>query len=54
MVKTEQIILAERIVWLAGFVAIVVAVAAFDWRVGLLVAGLVLIGSTLDISRRQP
>jgi hypothetical protein len=52
--KPEQIALAEHAVWLVGFLSIVVAVAAFDWRLGLLVAGLILLASTLEISWRRP
>jgi hypothetical protein len=47
-------LLAERIVIAAGFVAMVVAVGAFDWRAGLLLAGLLLVLSALDMPRRRP
>jgi hypothetical protein len=48
-----QILMAERLLWLAGFVAMVVAVAAFDWRVGLFFGGVVLFASSLDLPRRR-
>jgi hypothetical protein len=46
-----RILLVERFLWLVGFAAIVVAVGAFDWRIGLFTAGLVLLGSTIDWKR---
>jgi hypothetical protein len=49
--KPEQVVFAERLAWLIGFVAIVVAIGAFDWRLGLLVAGLMVFGSTIDWKR---
>ena len=49
--KIERAIVAERIALVLGFVAMVVAVSAFDWRAGLLVAGVLLSGSALDWRR---
>jgi hypothetical protein len=51
--KPEQIALAERVVWVAGFVAVVVALVAVDWRLGALTGGVILMGSTLDIPWRR-
>ena len=48
----RQLAFAERVVWLFAFVAMVVAVAAFDWRLGLFLAGLLLAVSNLDLRRR--
>lgn len=44
--KLRVIVLVERLVLLAGFLAIVVSVGAVDWRLGLFVAGAGLIVST--------
>jgi hypothetical protein len=51
--KPEQIVLAERVIWLLAFAAMTVAVGAFDWRAGLFFAGLMLWLSSIDIPRRQ-
>jgi len=48
----QRILLAERVVWLVAFLAMTVAVAAFDWRLGLFLAGLLLAVSNLDLRRR--
>jgi len=47
----ERIAFLERVIWLVAFTAIIVAVGAFDWRLGLLAGGLVLLGSTVDWRR---
>jgi hypothetical protein len=44
--KPELIVLAERLVLLAGFAAIVIATSGLDWRLGLFVAGVLLVAST--------
>lgn len=44
--KPERIVLAERLVLVAGFAAIVAALAAVDGRLGLFTAGLLLVVST--------
>lgn len=49
----ERIALAERVVLVVGAVAMVLAVVAFDWRVGLFLAGVFLAGSALDIRWRR-
>jgi hypothetical protein len=47
----RQIANAEHVVWLLGFLAIVTALAAVDWRLGLFVVGVLLIGSGIDWRR---
>jgi hypothetical protein len=44
--RTDLIVLAERLVLLAGFIAIVIAASGLDWRLGLFVAGVLLVIST--------
>jgi uncharacterized membrane protein len=46
-------VLVERAVLLMGFLALVVAVAALDWRAGLALAGTLLILSSLDLRWRR-
>jgi len=45
-----QIAFLERIVWLVAFSFMVAAAAAFDWRAGLFLAGVLLALSSLDIA----
>jgi len=49
--KPERAVMVERLLFVLGFLAIVVAIGAVDWRAGLLVAGLGAIGSTIDLRR---
>lgn len=50
-----RILLLERVVWVVAFVCMVIAVAAWDWRAGLFLAGVLLALSSLDIrSWRRP
>lgn len=44
--KPAYVVLAERTILLIGFVAVVASLAAIDWRLGLFVAGALLIVST--------
>jgi hypothetical protein len=44
----------ERLALVAGLALMVLAVGALDWRAGLLLAGLLLVLSALDIPRRHP
>jgi hypothetical protein len=44
---------AESVALVVGFLAIVAGVLAFDWRLGLLVAGVLLCASALDIRWRR-
>lgn len=53
MVTPERIALAERVAWLLGLLAIVVAVGAFDWRLGVLCAGVLLVLASLDLPGRR-
>lgn len=46
-------VLVERVILLASFVAMVVAVAAFDWRLGLGLAGILGAGASLDLRWRR-
>jgi hypothetical protein len=46
MMKPERVIVIERLVLLAGFVGLVIVGTAVDWRLGLLVASVLLIVST--------
>jgi len=39
-------VVIERVVLVVGALLVVAAVATFDWRIGLLVAGLLLVVST--------
>lgn len=41
----------ERIAIIAGLALVAVAAGLFDWRLGLLVAGLILIVSAIDVRR---
>ena len=43
-----DVVLAERALLVVGFLAIVVALTAIDWRLGLFVAGAILLASTVD------
>jgi hypothetical protein len=52
--KPERAVLVERSVLIAGFVGMSVALAAFDWRIGLFVFSLLLSGSALNIPARRP
>lgn len=47
-------LIAERLALVVGFVAMVLAVGAFDWRAGLLLGGLLLVLSALDLPWRRP
>jgi hypothetical protein len=49
--KPTRIVLVERLALVGGLVAIVVAAASVEWRVGLFLAGLVLVASALDVRR---
>lgn len=51
--KRDRAFLAERLALIVGFVALVAAVVAVDWRAGLGLAGVLLMASGLDL-RRQP
>ena len=44
-------VLAERAVLVVGFLFMVAAISAVDWRLGLFLAGLALCGSALDWRR---
>lgn len=46
-------VLVERAVLLASFAAMVVALGAFDWRLGLGLAGILGAGSSLDLRWRR-
>lgn len=48
----ERIAFLERVVWLVSFVAMTVALAAVDWRIGLFSGGVLLAVSNLDLRRR--
>lgn len=50
----QRAILIERLTLVVGFLVMVAAIAAFDWRIGLFFAGLGLSGSALDIRWRRP
>lgn len=50
--KPERAVIVERLVLLGGFLAMVAAVAAFDWRIGLGLAGILASASALDFRRR--
>jgi hypothetical protein len=52
--KPERIALVEHVVRFVGFIAVVVAVGAFDPRAGLLLAGVILVASTIDFRWRRP
>ena len=45
--------LAERLAVALGFLGMAIAVATFDWRLGLFVGSALLCASALDL-RRQP
>jgi hypothetical protein len=49
--KPTRIVLVERLALVAGLVAIVAAAAAVEWRLGLFLAGLVLVVAALDVRR---
>ena len=50
--KRDRAFLAERAALVVGFVAVVAAVAAVDWRAGLGLGGVLLMASGLDLRRR--
>ena len=47
-------VVVERLVLVTGFVAMVIAIGAFDWRAGLLFGGFLLTLSALDLPGRRP
>lgn len=47
-----RIVYLERVVWAVAFLAVVAGVSAFDWRVGLVVGGILLGLANSDLRRR--
>jgi hypothetical protein len=50
-VPPRTVALAERVVTLVGFVLLIVALVAVDWRLGAGVAGVLLLASTIEVNR---
>lgn len=48
-----NVMLVERALLMVAFLAIVVGIGAFDWRIGLVVGGVLLGASSLDIPWRR-
>ena len=51
--NARRVLIAERLVLLAGLVAMVAAVTSADWRIGLFFAGLLACVSSIDIPWRR-
>jgi len=49
MIRPTTVVLAERVLLVLGLLAIVVGVALFDWRVALILLGLICVGLVADI-----
>ena len=49
--SARRVAIVERTLLLAGALAIILGIGAFDWRLGLLVFGGIAVASTLDIRR---
>ena len=50
--NARRALIIERLVLLAGMVAMVAAVGAYDWRFGAFLAGALAVASSLDLPRR--
>lgn len=51
--NARRVLIVERLVLLAGLVAMVAAVVSIDWRLGLFCAGALATGASLDLSWRR-
>ena len=51
--NARQVAIIERLVLVAGLVAMTAAVASVDWRIGLFCAGLFLAASSIDLPWRR-
>jgi hypothetical protein len=52
--NARRVLITERLILLAGLIAMVAAVVSLDWRIGLFFAGLLACASALDVSWRRP
>lgn len=51
--RARQLVLADAVERLVGFVLLSSGVAAFDWRLGLIVAGILLWASNVELPWRR-
>lgn len=49
----DRILVAERLTAIIGFILIVLAFGAVDWRLGALVMGIMLVAVTIDLPWRS-